>query len=258
MRLSIAHLSVQFHGVPALDDVSLDVAPRCLTALIGPNGAGKSTLLRCIYGLVPYRGQILLGEAATRSPAAGGRSGQVAYLPQDLQVRSRLSALDVVLLGKLGSLAWHVRDADVERAYAVMEDVGVAALARHPITELSVGQRQLVFVAQALIRNPSLLLFDEPTSALDLRHQLELLTLIRRLVEQREATALVALHDLNVASRFADHAVLLSRGRVHAVGTPVEVLTCPTIEEVYGVEAEVHRRPEGDVLITAIRALPGR
>jgi len=256
VRVSILNLGVDFRGVPALDDVSFAIASERVTALIGPNGAGKSTLLRCVYGLVPYRGRILLEEIDAGSLPARERTDRIAYLPQDLQARSRLSVLEVVLLGKLGSLGWHVCDGDVELARANLADVGIASLADRPITELSLGQRQLAFVAQALIRSPRLLLLDEPTSALDLRHQLELLTLIRRLVAERKTTALMVLHDLNLASRFADHAVLLSSGRVHTTGAPADVLTSATIEEVYGVEAEVHGRPDGAVLITPVRALP--
>jgi iron complex transport system ATP-binding protein len=256
VNISIRALTVNLAGSAALRDVSLDIAPGGMTAVTGPNGAGKSTLLRCIYGLVPYDGQILLDGVV--APTRPGRPGAdaLAYLPQDLQVRSRLSVLEVVLLGKLGSLGWHVDDRDVEQARASLAVVEIGALADRPITELSLGQRQLVFMAQALIRNPRLLLLDEPTSALDLRHQLELLTLIRDIVVDRKATVLIVLHDLNLVARFADDVVLLSSGRVHGFGVPTEILTTETIGKVYGVEAEVNSRPDGTVLITPIRPIP--
>jgi iron complex transport system ATP-binding protein len=257
VKLTVSDVCVEFHRVPALRDVGLEAAPRTITALIGPNGAGKSTLLRCAYGLVPYRGRILLDEMDARALGSRGLSHLAAYLPQDLHARSRLTVLEVVLLGKLGSLGWHVRDSDIAHARASLEAVGMALAADRPIIELSLGQRQLAFVAQALVRGPRLLLLDEPTSALDLRHQLELLVLIRRIVEERGATAVIALHDLNLASRFADRMVLLAHGQVHAAGAPVEVLTCETIRRAYGVDAEIHRRDDGVIAVTPLRALPG-
>jgi len=256
VKLTVSQLCVEYHRVPALRDVHLEAAPRSITALIGPNGAGKSTLLRCAYGLVPYRGRIFLGGTDARTLDGRRLSHIAAYLPQDLHARSRLTVLEVVLLGKLGSLGWHVQDGDIARARASLEDVGIGDTADRPLVELSLGQRQLAFVAQALVREPRVLLFDEPTSALDLRHQLELLVLIRRLVEERGATAVIALHDLNLASRFADRMVLLARGRVHAAGTPAEVLTCETIRGAYGVDAEVQRRDDGVISVTPLRALP--
>jgi iron complex transport system ATP-binding protein len=255
VNLEAVGLRVAYRGVPALDGVSFAAPAGRVTALIGPNGAGKSTVLRCLYGLVPYDGRIVLDGAEGLAASRLHRS-RIAYLPQDLQIRSRLSALEIVLLGKLGTLGWHIPDADLRVARASLHAVGIAALAGRPVTELSIGQRQLVFVAQALVRDPSILLLDEPVSALDLRHQVELLDLIRRIVARNGATALVVLHDLNLTCRFTDEAVLLSNGRVYASGAPREVLTPEAIAAVYGVEANVHHHTDGGVHITPVRALP--
>jgi iron complex transport system ATP-binding protein len=253
VKLSVSDVHVSLGGTHILWGISLEAVPRTVTALIGPNGAGKSTLLRSVTGLVPYRGRVILDETDVRTLTPAALSQIAAYLPQDLQARSRLTVLEVALIGKLGTLRWHVPDVEVEQALESLADIGIEHLAARPITELSLGQRQLAFIAQALVRHPRLLLLDEPTSALDLRHQLEILELIRRIVAERQATALVALHDLNLAARFADRLVVLADGRVYAAGEPAEVLTEGTIRDAYGVEAEVARRADGLVSITPVR-----
>jgi iron complex transport system ATP-binding protein len=256
VKLSLSDVHVSLGGTHILWGISLEAAPGTVTALIGPNGAGKSTLLRSVIGLVPYHGQVVLDATDARAIDPQALSQVAAYLPQDLQARSRLTVLEVALIGKLGTLHWHVPDVEVEQAPESLANTGIEHLAARPITELSLGQRQLAFIAQALVRNPSLLLLDEPTSALDLRHQLEILGLIRRIVAERQATALVALHDLNLAARFADRLVLLADGRVYGAGQPAEVLTERTIRDAYGVEAEVARRTDGLTSITPVRPVP--
>lgn len=251
MKLSASDLHVTLGGTPILRGVGFDVSPRTVTALIGPNGAGKSTLLRALAGLIPYRGSVMLDGDDARNLDARAISQRVAYLPQDLQARSRLTLLEVVLLGRLGSLGWHVPPGEWDRARASLDDVGIGHLAGRGITDVSLGQRQLAFVAQALVRKPGLLLLDEPTSALDLRHQLEILELVRSVVREREAAAILALHDLSLAARFADRLVLLAHGRVYAAGEPVDVLTPGIVRDTYAVVVRVDRL-DGMVLVTPL------
>ena len=129
--------------------------------------------------------------------------------------------------------------------------MGIGHLASRTITDVSLGQRQLAFVAQALVRDPTLLLLDEPTSALDFRHQLEMLDLVCRVVREREAAAIIALHDLSLAARFADRLVLLAQGKVYAAGEPIDVLTPPIVRETYAVEVRVDRL-DGMLLVTPL------
>ena len=134
--------------------------------------------------------------------------------------------------------------------------LGLQALALRRLDELSGGQRQMVGLAQVIVRAPRLLLLDEPTSALDLRWQLQVLQAVRAMVQQQGAIGLVAVHDLNLALRFCQHVLVLGGGRVLAAGDPAQVLTPALLQQAYGVQARVERCSQGNLLVLADAALP--
>lgn len=250
MRIDIRSLSVRLGRTAVLRDVEFAAEPGRVTALLGPNGSGKTTLLRSIAGLVDYTGQVLFdGREKTDRHRVG-------YMAQDMALRPVLSVLEVVMLGRLGRLGWRVADEDIARAAGAIAAVGMDAFASRDFGELSGGQRQLVQFAQVLAREPSVALLDEPTSALDLRHQFDLLDLVRRETTARAMTTVVSLHDLNLALHFADQVVVLKDGIVHAAGPPVEVLGPGLVAEVYGVEIRQGRLDDGRPTLTTVRALP--
>ena len=190
--------------------------------MVGPNAAGKSTLLKCIAGLLPVRGRILLGGQEVRSTEQRrALRQQVTYLPpRSTPSTAALTVFEAVLVARQQTAAWIVGDAELGQVAAILEDLRLDHLALRYLNELSGGQRQMVAVAQALARDPRVLLLDEPTSSLDLQRQLELLELVRKLASGRRMTVLIALHDLNLAARFADRLVMLHGGTVYADGTP--------------------------------------
>ncbi|HEY2223131.1 ABC transporter ATP-binding protein [Actinomycetospora sp.] len=222
-----------------------------VTALVGPNGTGKSTLLKCLAGLETPTGSVRV-EDADGEPA--GRLGDhVLYMPQDLPSSSSLGVFEVVLLARQrrsGGTRRVPKEAvrDVE---ATLQRVGLGALAMRPLSALSGGQRQLVSLAQALVRRPSVLLLDEPTSNLDLRNQLHILGLIRDLATTAPAAVVVSVHDLSLAARYADQVAVLHAGGVHAVGPPEDVLTEEMLRDVYGVEAIISRTADGTTTVDA-------
>ncbi|WP_328944469.1 ABC transporter ATP-binding protein [Streptomyces sp. NBC_00250] len=225
-----------------LRSVDLTVRPGETVGLIGPNGSGKTTLLRCVYGtLAPTAGQALLDGDDLHTLGPKARARRVATVPQDSAVEFELTVGELVALGRSPHKRFWEGDtgADRERAGAALARVGLADLADRPYPTLSGGERQRALVARALVQDPALLVLDEPTNHLDIRHQLDVLSLVRTL----GTTNLLALHDLNLAGAYCDRIYVLERGRLVTGGTPGEVLTPALLEAVYGVDAEVIPHP---------------
>ena len=248
MSLSLDSVGVRYGGHQALADVSFAAEPGQVVAVLGPNGSGKSSLLRAIAGLVATSGTVRC--------AAGTR---IAYMPQDTGARAALSALEVVLLGRLRRLGFAVAQADLEAAAAALAEVDAANLAERRVGELSGGQRQLVFLAQVLAAEPGILLLDEPISALDIRPALEVMVLVRARTRARGLATLVVLHDMNAALRVADQVLLLDRGRTVAFGDPAAVVTEATLAATFGVQAAILPGPDGRPVVLPLEAvLSGR
>jgi iron complex transport system ATP-binding protein len=166
-----------------------------------------------------------------------------------------LTVFEAVLLARQHSASWFVTDADLQRVEQILDELRLTPLALRYLNELSGGQRQMVAVAQALAREPRVLLLDEPTSSLDLQRQLELLSLVRRIARDQFMTVIIAVHDLNLAARFADRLLVLHRGIVVATGEPAAVLSGALLRSVYGIEARVTLDCDQVPLITPVRAV---
>jgi len=254
VKLCIEGLSFAYGSKMVLDHIYLQVDSR-VTAIIGPNAVGKTTLLKCLCGILKPLGRISLGGRELGDLDKKELARIVGYLPQGVGGRTVLSVLEAVLLGRLTSLSWRVSDEDLDVALETLERLGIANLASRPLGELSGGQRQLVSIAQVLMQRPEILLMDEPTNNLDLQHQLEILALIRDTGRAADLTTLIAMHDLNLAARYADQIVVLHRGTVYAVGQPSSVLTAEVIRDVYGVHARVSLDGDGIPLVMPVRSV---
>ena len=258
--LVVEHIAVGYGRRQVIADLSLaPMRPGTLTALLGPNGAGKSTLLRGLAGLVPARGKVRLGPLDLSAMSIGNRARHVSYMPQGLPQGVALTVLET-LVGALKAVAPASGPVSgeeaAERGLALLERLGIADLALRGLDRLSGGQRQLAGLAQALIREPEVLLLDEPTSALDLRFQLSVMGLVREMVVQHGLVGVVVLHDLVLAARFADRVVMLHDGTLDADGTPEETMTPAMLARVYGVEARIERCSHDHLLVLADAPLP--
>jgi len=223
-----------------------------ITALIGCNGAGKSTFLQALAGLIPMQGS----ASFSGSPISPEERRQtIAYMPQDNSAHSSLTVLEVVLLGRLGNLGFRLPADLVEEAMAALDVFGLASLQTRQLDEISGGQRQLVFLAQALFRQPRVLLLDEPTAALDLRHQLLVLERLRQIARRNGTIIGMAMHDLNLAAQYADRIIGLNGGRKIASGSPAEVLTPETLRTMYGIEAKVIKAEGNQIQVLPLRAV---
>jgi iron complex transport system ATP-binding protein len=223
-----------------------------LVALIGPNGAGKSTLLRALAGLVPATGSARLDEAELIGLPLATLSTSVGFVPQGLPDAAALTVIESVIVALRASGAnrkpMPAHEAQL-KALHTLDRLGIADLALSPLRRLSGGQRQLAGLAQAVVRDPRLLLLDEPTSALDLKHQVEVMRLLRDLAGEGRIVVVV-LHDITLAARWADEVVLLDRGALHSAGAPTATLTANALAAVYGVIARVEQGADGFPQIT--------
>jgi iron complex transport system ATP-binding protein len=206
--------------------------------VIGPNGTGKSTLLKCIDGLLKVRsGTVSVDGRPTRKMGKMEMARQFGYVPQKSFALFPFSVFDMVLMGRHP----HRKrgEPNVEKALNALRRLGIEDLAMKNFNEISGGQQQKVSIARAIAQEAGILLLDEPTSSLDLRHQLEVMQLLRQTVDQNATAAILTMHDLNLAARYADKVILLNQGKIVDAGRPVFVLTHENIASVYGVEARV-------------------
>lgn len=227
--IRVKDFSFSYGTVPVLAGVNLQAQPGQITALMGVNGAGKTTLIRAIHN--PRwrpRGATAAGEISTE--------GVVSYLNQHAEGNLPFTVFETVLIGKVAELGLRTTPEDEADVYRVLDLLGLREIATRPLNELSGGQRQKVFIAQALAKQPNILLLDEPTSALDIENQYRIMHQIKELTISHELATLVSLHQIDLIERFADHVVVLSEGKVYAQGTPAQVFTAEMFAEVYHVQ----------------------
>lgn len=228
-----------------------------IVSVLGPNGSGKSTLLRCLIGLQPARtGSIRLFDRDLASYAPRERARVIGYVPQGSHEEQPFTVADAVLMGRRPHVGWRAGTRDIEIAERVMTQLGIGDLAERFLGELSGGQKQKVLIARALAQEPKLLALDEPISALDVYHQLEVLEQLRALAHEQETGVLMVLHDLSLAHRFSDRVLLMTEGRLQAVGPPEDVITPDHIAHAYHVDVQLHATQHGD-LVQPVRRREG-
>ncbi|WP_424936907.1 MULTISPECIES: ABC transporter ATP-binding protein [Bacteria] len=245
-RLQAVDLTVGYDGEPVISGLSLELPASGVTMIVGGNGCGKSTLLRALARLLrPRGGAVLLdGEPIAKLPTKEV-ARIVGLLPQAPVAPDGITVADLVDRGRTPHRSW-LRGRgrhDDEVVADALEVTAMAELADRPIDELSGGQRQRAWVAMALAQEPDVLLLDEPTTYLDLAHQVELLHLLVRLSRERGTQVVVVMHELNLATRYADHLIAMRDGRIVADGAPNDVVTVGLLREVFDLEAVVMPDP---------------
>lgn len=248
MILSVRGIRFSYPGHPVLSDIGFSVERGECLAVLGTNGTGKSTLLKCLNRiLTPQAGTVLIGPDSIDRLGRNELAQKIGYVEQKRE-GSRCTVFDAVLLGRKPYIRWDVTKKDLEITDKALAALGLSGFAMRYLDELSGGELQKVVIARALGQEPELLLMDEPTSNLDLKNQLEVLQIIRRVTEERGISAVVTMHDLNLALRFADKFLFLKDGFVFAGGGP-EVVTPATIENVYSVPVIIQNYGSKSVVI---------
>ncbi|WP_092877657.1 ABC transporter ATP-binding protein [Izhakiella capsodis] len=257
--LRICNFSAGYAKRQVIENLTVPPLPRGkITVLLGPNGCGKSTLLRALAGLNQAKGELWLNGEGLQTQPFARRAERVVYLPQSLPAGVHLHVLESVLVARQASSGKSGAEAQAE-AMALLEQLGIASLALCYLDQLSGGQKQLVGLAQSLIRRPELLLLDEPLSALDLNYQFHVMDLIARETRQRHIITVVVVHDINIALRHGEHVLLLLNGELIDSGEPAQVITPENLARTYGVQSRIECCSRGipQVFIDGLVARPG-
>jgi iron complex transport system ATP-binding protein len=244
VRLRAEDLAFGYAGVPVLTDVDLEAPEGCLLGLVGPNGAGKSTLLRCLYGaLKPQAGRVFVNgtDISTLSPREVAL--RIGVVPQNCETVFPVTVAYFVGMGRFARERFlgGPTEEDREVVRRCLEEMGLANIAERPVDAISGGEFRRALIAQALTQETPVLLFDEPVQQLDLLHQFEVMDFARAFAHRDGTTAVVVLHELDLAARFCDRLALLHEGRIVSCGLPEEVLTVENVRSAYGVEATIRR-----------------
>ena len=247
MSLSAKDLTIGYDKKVISEHLDLEVPAGRFTAIIGPNACGKSTLLRALSRLLkPSAGEVLLDGKDINSRPAKEVARRLGLLPQSSIAPDGIAVADLVARGRFPhqKLIRQWSAADEAAVVTAMAATGVTDLSGELVDTLSGGQRQRVWVAMVLAQQTPIVLLDEPTTFLDIAHQIEILELCVRLNREQSTTMVAVLHDLNQASRYADHLVVMKAGRIVEQGDPRAVITAELIEEVFGLGCRIIDDPE--------------
>ncbi|MGS0681604.1 ABC transporter ATP-binding protein [Shewanella sp. 125m-7] len=244
-HMEVNHISWSTSSKKVLDNLSFTIERGSFVGILGPNGVGKSSLLRCMYKyLSPDNGEIRLNNQNIRAISHREFASKVAVVLQHTPVGFSMTARQLLATGLINQQKWWQsinQTAEKHEIDRVLSLVGLTSKADQIFESLSGGERQRLLIARALLQKPEVLLLDEPTNHLDVGYQVEILTLIKSL----EITVVATIHDLNLASAFCDKLLLLREGKLIKSGTPAQVLTPASIENIYGIKTEVDRHPQG-------------
>ncbi|MCU0798715.1 MAG: ABC transporter ATP-binding protein [Candidatus Thermoplasmatota archaeon] len=235
-------------SAPVLDGIDLSVREGELLGIMGPNGSGKTTLLRCLYGSIqPFEGVVELDGCDIGAIPARDVARRIAVVPQETEPGFDFKVGEVVTMGRYPWMGvWrNGRNGHSAAVTEALERAGILQLRERQMSELSGGERRLVYLARSLAQSTQALLLDEPTRGLDVRHALSIMRTLGRLGRGEGLAVAAVLHDLDTALRFCDRAILLKEGKVVSMGVPEDVLSPENIRTAFGVSSSIHRLEGG-------------
>lgn len=244
--LTITSLRVAYGPKVVLDNVSLKISPGEILALIGPNGAGKTTIVRAVSGTIPIAsGRVQVNRQDLSKLTIAQRARILSVVPQARQLGGAYTVEQTVMMGRTAYMSWLGHESESDRAAVrqALQQTRLKEFAHRPIAQLSGGEQQRVLLARALAQSTPVLLLDEPTNHLDLQHQAGLLSLVRKLAGEKQLAVMMAMHDLNLVSFFADKVALLVDGELQQFGTPQEVIRAEYISAAYRTPVEIVSHP---------------
>ncbi|MBS7008815.1 ABC transporter ATP-binding protein [Anaerostipes sp.] len=241
-KIQVRNITVSYEKTIVIPKLNLNIPEGKITVVVGANGCGKSTMIKTVAGILrPDKGEILINGNQIRKQAPKETAKQMAVLPQSPQVPEGLLVKELVAYGRfpyqkpVGGLSEH----DHQVIRWAMEATGIEELKDRRADFLSGGQRQRAFIAMALAQETEILILDEPTTYLDMSHQLEILSLLKELNQKNGTTIVMVIHEINHASRFADHIIGMKEGNMVFEGAPADVITEENLKQLYGIRAKL-------------------
>ena len=249
--LEIKNLNLSYGKTKILNDICfISEKNGGIVSVIGPNGAGKSTLLKCISNILNINENCIFFDGQDITTIAKDTLAKtISYMPQDTHCNASITVFEAILMARKISNGIKVVTEDINFVSNLLTNLGIDSLSGRYLSDLSGGQRQLVSLAQSLVRSPSILLLDEPTSALDLNHQIESLELIRKIVKNSNILCFIAMHDLSLAGKYSDTILVMNKGKIIDVDSPKKALNKNMLENIYNVEGDIIYKESGTFVI---------
>jgi len=252
MSVQVTGLRVTSGKATLVDGVNLDIEKGTWCTIIGPNGAGKTTLVTAMAGLRPHhQGQVTIDGTDIHSLGERERARRLAFVPQHPTVPAGMSVLEYVMLGRTASHGLLRAPSSEDRCIVdgVLERLHLTTERHREVSSLSGGERQRAVLARTFAQGTTVVILDEPTTGLDVRHQMEVLELLKKEVDECQLTVIATLHDLTLAGVFADQLILMAKGQVLTRGQSADVLRSPALSEAYDMQLRVLSVDGADVVI---------
>ncbi|MDH5806641.1 MAG: ABC transporter ATP-binding protein [Candidatus Methanomethylicaceae archaeon] len=240
MSLEVINLCFSYNSNFSLNNVSLKVDKGKVLALIGPNGAGKSTLLKCIVGIIkPNSGKIIFDGKDISNLSERERAKIIAYLPQYVPIIFPITVFDSIILGRLPFFDLMPSKQDYKIVENIINYLNLSSYSNRYIDELSGGERQRVHIARVIAQETKVILLDELSANLDIKYQHEVLELITKITHENNKSTIIALHDINLALKYADEIAIMNNGKIVKCGHPEEIITKDIIKQIYGIDVDL-------------------